>query len=211
LTPALLFGACSSAHSNGAAATPTTGAPTTTTVASSKDVVPVDGKGAKAVALPASLVFPVIVHAQYSGPGSFIVKGRSSDADTTLVTSRGAYDGTFPVGFVDTRGAPTSSLEIQAVGTWHLDIASATLAPHLNAGVRGSGDAVLYYNGPKARLRVTHDESTPLLIRTFGNSLQRFARGSERVDTTIDLPAGPLFIAVSALGGWSLAPVKAKS
>jgi hypothetical protein len=122
----------------------------------------------------------------------------------------GQYDGTFPVGFVDTRGQPTTALDIQAEGPWHLDIAPAALAPRLTNGVSGSGDAVLTYSGPKARFRVRHTAKEPFVLRTFGASELQFARVGETVDSLVTLPKGPVFVAVTSPKTWSMTPEKAK-
>src|SRR5947208_12400935 len=148
---ALTVGACSSSHPAARPPAPTT--TSTSTVASSRPVVAIDGVGAKVVPLPSSLSPPEIVHARFSGDGTFVVNRQvASGTDSgILAVSNGQYDGTFPVGFVDPRNAPTTALDIEANGPWHLDIAPAALAPRLTTGVSGSGDAVLAYNGPRRR------------------------------------------------------------
>jgi hypothetical protein len=149
----------------------------------------------------------LIVHASYPGSGNFVVKSRAADGtDTAIVAiARGGYEGTFPVGFVDQRGAHTTALDVEGDGPWHLDIASASLAPRLTNGIRGDGDAVLLYQGPKARFRVTHAAAAAFLLRTYGRSNLTFTRGSGRVDGIVELGAGPLFIAVTTVGPWSIA------
>lgn len=200
------IGACSSSHADGAS-TPTTTLPTTTTTtANVKGVVSIDGQDSKTVLLPPSLSLPEIVHARYDGTGKFVVSGVAADASRVIVTSNGAYEGTFPVGFVDTKGAPTLALLVQAEGPWHFDFASAAMAPRLpDAGVGGLGDAVLSYAGPKARYRVTHALNTPVVVSVFANTLQTCGR-ARLVDSAITLPAGPLFVVVTAGGRWSIAP-----
>jgi len=64
---------------------------------------------------------------------------------------------------------------------------------------------VLAYEGPKARYRVRHTAKTPFVLRTFGASELRFARPGETVDATVDLPAGPVFVAVTSAKTWSIA------
>jgi hypothetical protein len=149
----------------------------------------------------------VIVHASYTGNGNFVVKSRAADGiDTAIVAvAHGVYEGTFPVGFVDQRGAPPTALNVQGDGPWHLDIASARLAPRLTRGIRGDGDAVLLYQGPKARFRVTHGAANAFVLRTYGSSNLTFTRGSGRVDGIVELGTGPLFVAVTTVGPWSIA------
>jgi len=201
---ALIIGACSSSQS--ATPPPASSTTTSTSVADARPVVGIDGNGPKVVALPSTLSLPEIVHARYSGSGNFVVKSRSANGTDTgiLAVANGQYDGTFPVGFVDARGAPTTALDIEASGPWHLDIAPAALAPRLNAGVSGSGDAVLAYDGPRARFRVRHAAKMPFVLRTFGATDLRFARVGESIDTPVDIPAGPLFVAVTSPGIWSI-------
>jgi hypothetical protein len=196
--------ACSSSHTDNAAATPTTS--TTTTVANIPGVVGVDGVGSKTVLLPPSLSLPEIVHAHYDGPGKFVVSSVAADGSRVLVSANDAYEGTFPVGFVEGKNAPTAALLVQAQGPWHFDFASAQMAPRLPAsGVGGLGDAVLSYKGPKARFSVTHALNTPIVLSVFANTLQTCGR-ARLVNSTITLPAGPLFVVVTAGGRWSIAP-----
>jgi hypothetical protein len=165
------------------------------------------------VTLPAGISLPEIVHARYNGPGTFVVKSRTADGidSAVLVASNGNYDATFPVGFVDPRCSPTAALDIVATGAWHLDIASAERAPHFTTGLRGIGDAVLAYCGPAIRAHIKHDTKSSFVLRTFGSAEMQFARGAELTDTTVEIPAGPLFIAVTTTGAWSIAPVGSTS
>lgn len=174
--------------------------------------VPVDGKGAQIVTLPPGVSLPAIVHANYAGTGTFVVKSRTADAveNGVLAVSNGPYDGTFPVGFVDPRCAPTAALDVVAAGAWHLDIARANRAPHLLTGLRGVGDAVLAYCGDGMRAHITHAAKSPFLLRTFGTAEMQFTRGAEVTDATIEIPRGPLFIAVTTMGTWSIAPLNQK-
>src|SRR5262249_42660915 len=134
------------------------------------------------------------------------VKGRSAKGTDTgvLALSNGSYDGTFPVGFVDPRGAPTTALDISASGPWHLDVAPAALAPRLTTGLSGTRDAVLAYDGLAARFRVRHGGRMPFVLRTFGATDRRFATVGDSVDEPVDIPAGPLFVAVASPGVWSI-------
>jgi hypothetical protein len=197
--------ACSSSRTdNASAVTPTTS--TTTTVANIKGVVSVDGDGSKTVELPATISLPEIVHARYDGPGPFVVSSVAADATRVVASSNGAYEGTFPIGFVETKNAPTAALMVQAQGPWHFDFASAQMAPRLpQTGVGGLGDAVLSYSGPKGRFRVTHALNTPIVLSVFANTLQTFGR-AQLVNSTVDLPAGPVFVVITAGGRWSIAP-----
>ncbi len=159
--------------------------------------------------LPANVELPLIVHASYSGGGNFVVNSRTADGvDTGVVAnSLRTYEGTFPIGFVDPKNAPTAALHVVADGPWHLDIAPAALAPRLESGgVRGDGDAVLVYPGPKARFHVTHTGDSSFVLRTYGNANLTFARAAGGADGVVTFAAGPLFIAVTTVGVWSIAP-----
>jgi hypothetical protein len=173
-------------------------------------VVGIDGDGAKVVRLPRSVALPAIVHASYTGTGNFIVKSRTARGlDTAvLANARGAYEGTFPVplGFVDPKGMPTAALDVAADGPWHLDVAPANFAPALTTGFRGNGDAVLAYRGPAASFHVTYSGASSFLLRTYGRTDSVFAQVSGGSDDIVKLPAGPLFVAVTTVGGWTIAP-----
>ncbi len=168
-----------------------------------------DGKGEQVVQLPHDVALPAIVYAHYSGRGTFGVDSQPADGvdRIVLVASKGAYEGTFPVGFVDEKCAPTTALHVEAGGPWHLDIANASLAPRLEkTGIAGFGDAVLAYRGPKARFRVTHSGDSSFVLRTYGSSTLTFTRGRGAANGIVTLAAGPLFVAVTTVGDWSIAP-----
>ena len=191
--------------------------PTTpTTRPTSNRVVKVNGTGEQTVQLPRDVALPAIVHARYIGPGTFAVDSRPADGVDRVVVAvaKGAYEGTFPVGFVDEKCAPTTALHVEANGPWHLDIASASLAPHLDCpvsdsscstiGIRGKGDAVLAYGGPAAQFHITHSDNSSFVLRTYGTSNLTFTRGPGRAAGDVSLAAGPLFLAVTAVGDWSI-------
>jgi hypothetical protein len=171
-------------------------------------VTAVDGNGPATVALPPTAGPTAIVHAQYDGDSTFGVSSVNAQDEhiAVLAQSRGSYDGTFPVGFVEQRGNPTAALEIEATGPWHLDIASATLAPELTgAGVSGHGDAVLAYKGAKVGAHVISPGTSGFSISTFANGNTTMVAGAVGpYDGRITLPAGPALISVTAAGDWSM-------
>ncbi len=199
--------AASDETSTTSACTPPT---TATNATTSNQVVPVDGTGEQTVPIPRDVALPAIVYARYTGRGTFAVNSQPADGvdRVVLVASKGAYDGTFPVGFVDEKCAPTTALHVEASGPWHLDIANASLAPRLKkTGIAGVGDAVLAYRGRKARFRVSHSGSSSFVLRTYGSSNLTFTRGRGAANGIVTLAAGPLFVAVTTVGDWSIAPV----
>ena len=211
----LLAGACSSSEPapDAAPATTTTAiAPvTTTTAAAVPGVVPVDGTGDHVVVIPPSVGLPAIVHAEYEGAGSFVVKGvDGSGRDTTvLAASLGGYNGTFPVGFVDAKVPnPNVGLHVITTGPWHLDMAPARLAPPLGRGRSGTGDAVLSYVGPAATMQLVHDQRTRFVVGIYGQeNLTLLADQVGPYRGRAALPAGPVFIVVSTTGEWSISLV----
>ncbi len=169
-------------------------------------VVAFDRSGNALIPMPARVSLPAIVHARFTGSGSFRVSAVSGSATAvTLAAALHSYDGTFPVGFTDLTGAPTTALRIDATGNWHLDIAPATLAPRLQGGVSGFGDAVLAYTGPAARLHVHQTRGARFVVREFGtNGLAQLATARGTYDAVVALHAGPSFIAVTSTAGWSI-------
>ncbi len=183
-------------------AAPTSGAPDTT-------VVPVDGSGERNVGLPANLSLPLIVHAHRAGSGTFVVRGiDASGKDTQVLASAlGAYDGTFAVGFVDDCALPTVGLKVESTGRWHLDIADARLAHGYGAGVAGKGDSVLSYLGKATKARVTYAGHARFNVTTYGaDGPKLLARATGAYRGAVLLPRGPIFIAVTADGAWTIAP-----
>lgn len=207
--------ACSGSGSGGLAVSTPTSAPCSTSRAAPPSappvttVVPVDGSGERNVGLPANLSLPLIVHAHRQGSGTFVVRGiDASGKDTQVLASAlGAYDGTFAVGFVDDCALPTVGLKVESTGRWHLDIADARLAHGYGAGVAGKGDSVLTYVGSAANARVTYTGRARFNVTTYGsNGPKLLARSTGAYRGTVSLPRGPIFIAVTADGAWTIRP-----
>jgi len=207
---AMMAAACSSSRSSNAVAPSTTSSivitPTssTTSPAQGAGVVPIDGRGDRLVDVPVGVALPAIVHARYTGPGGLTIesvyaRGRA----IPIVTSPGAYDGTFPLGFI----APVTGMHVKAAGPWHLDVANASLAPEFSTGIAGHGDAVLTYTGAKADKLVTHSGRSRFILRIYSNEGPHVLVDdtAPRTEKTT-LPAGPAFVSVTAPGPWSIAP-----
>jgi hypothetical protein len=178
----------------------------TTSVTNEKDYVTIKGSGSLTVPLPARVPLPAIVHAQHSGTNSFVVSGVDSSGQRTLVlaASRGAYNGTFAVGFVEP-GNPTAELRIDTVGPWRLDIGSASIAPALGTGRQGVGDTVLSYDGPAVTAHLTFRPKSRLVINEYENGgFVPLVDTTGPYDGPISLLPGPLFIAVTTTGKWSI-------
>jgi hypothetical protein len=184
----------------------------TTPGAPARTFVPVDASGDRNVGLPPNLSLPVIVHAHRDGSGSFVVRGVDAAGKDTqvLATALGAYDGTFAVGFVDACAIPTVGLHVESTGRWHLDIADARLAPafHLLTGVAGKGDSVLSYVGSAHKARLTFTAAHGRFdVTTYGaDGPKLLARSNGAYHGTVLLPGGPIFIAVTASGAWTMGP-----
>jgi hypothetical protein len=209
-----LIAATACSGSGGPAASTPTSAPCSTGAgptsgAPDKTVVPVDGSGDRNVGLPADLTPPLIVHAHRDGTGTFVVRGIDvSGKDTQVLASAlGAYDGTFAVGFVDDCATPTVGLHVESTGRWHLDIADARLAHGYDTGVAGKGDSVLSYLGTATKARVTYAGHARFNVTTYGaDGPKLLARSTGAYRGTVSLPRGPIFIAVTADGAWTIEP-----
>jgi len=171
-------------------------------------VTSVEGNGNATIPLPPAVSLPAIVHAQYGGHAKFVVTNVDGFGKylSILAQSVGAYDGTFPLGFVDQHNDPTGGLTVATTGPWHLDIAGAGLAPALPAGgISGRGDAVLSYTGPSARAQVSYPGTSTFTIETFaGGTVNVLASAVGPYHRSIALPAGPAFVSVTARGNWSI-------
>jgi len=209
LLAAVMVGACSSDGGDGTSAPTTTSTvpvTSTTSAAQAAGVVPIDGTGDQRVTVPASINGPAIVHARYDGSGVFTVAGLDArDTRTqTLVASKGGYEGTFPVGF-----DASVAMQIHAVGAWHLDIGSATLAPRIAGGTSGTGDVVFSYTGPAKKVNVRHQSASRFVLRVYANAaIVVLVDQSAPLSTQATLPAGPASVWVSTTGPWSIIPVK---
>jgi hypothetical protein len=173
-----------------------------------RTVTAVDGDGPATFAIPAAVGVPAIVHAQYDGAASFVVTALDARGEQigVLASSLGAYDGTFPVGFVEASAFPTAQLHVETTGRWHLDLADPALAPELTApGVSGTGDAVLAYTGPPRTARFSFAGSAPFRVDTYSRGqVTIVARAVGPHEGDIALPAGPAFVSVTAGGDWSI-------
>lgn len=182
-------------------------ASTSTIVSNANGVVTIKGRGSRAVALPAAVPLPAIVHAEHAGKSSFAISGLDATGRRTsvLATSLGTYDGTFPVGFVGQRGDPVVALRVSTRGTWQIDVGSALLAPQLGAGRSGVGDTVLAYDGPGATAHLTYGGRARLVVNMYDNGgLIPLVATTGPYDGPISLVAGPAFISVTTTGNWSM-------
>jgi len=182
-------------------------APSSTSVSTMNGVVTIRGRGDRTVPLPPSVPLPAIVHAHHDGTDNFAVLGVDSRGQRTavLASSLGYYDGTFPLGFVEAAGDPTTSLRIVTTGPWRIDIGPAGLAPRLGRGVQGVGDAVLSYAGSGATVHLTYRGRAKLLVNVYDHGrVIALVDTKGPFDGPISLPAGPALIAVTTRGKWSM-------
>jgi hypothetical protein len=171
-----------------------------------KNFVTIKGSGTWTVPLPAGVALPAIVHAHHDGTNSFVVTGVDALGRRTSVfaSARRAYEGTFAVGFVDV-GNPTTQLRVDTRGPWRLDVASAALAPPLGSGREGVGDAVLSYVGPAVTAHLAFRSDAKLVVNEYENGgVVPLADTKGPYDGPISLLQGPLFIAVTTTGKWSI-------
>ena len=124
---------------------------------------------------------------------------------SVLASSRRAYDGTFAVGFVEVANNPTRRLLIVTRGPWQIDIGPAALATPLAGGKQGVGDTVLSYRGPAATAHLVYRDTSRLVVNLWENGgLVPLVDTKGPYDGPISLLAGPLFIAVTTPGKWSM-------
>ena len=175
----------------------------------STKVVPITGTGDQTVGLPGDIPLPLLVHARHDGADAFVVNGVDASGKATQVfaTALGPYDATFAVGFVDACAAPTSALHIATKSKWRLDIANAGLAPRYDnaKGVAGKGDAVLSYVGAGTKVRITYSGTARFDVTTYGNKgPELLAHSVGAFQNTVTLPHGPVFVAITAQGAWTI-------
>jgi hypothetical protein len=173
----------------------------------SQYVVTIKGNGTLSVPIPGRVPLPAIVHAHHDGKTSFVVSGIDSFGSRTsvLASSRGAYDGTFAVGFVEAANNPTKRLLISTRGPWQIDIGQAALATPLAGAQQGVGDTVLDYRGPAATAHLVFRDPSKLVVNVYENGgLVPLVDTKGPYDGPISLLAGPLFIAVTTHGKWSM-------
>ena len=208
----LLAGACSDSvdpDASGPTTTPCTATTPSLPATPSTKVEPITGTGDQTVGLPGDIPLPLLVHARHDGPDAFVVNGVDAAGKATQVfaTALGKYDGTFAVGFVDACASTTTALHVATKSAWRLDIANAGVAPRYDnaKGVAGTGDAVLSYVGPGARVRITYAGPARFDATTFGTKGPGvLAHSVGPFAVTVTLVPGPVFLAITAQGKWTI-------
>ena len=141
------------------------------------------------------------------GDGLFSVFGIDAKGQRNgfVITSTEAYEG---VRVLDvTRLAPTASLEIEAAGSWVVQIRSARAARGFSGSFAGAGDQVLRYTGGAGVAAIRGGQPMKPFV-VFTRDDRGFPRPLVATVGAFDgekpMPRGPVLVEVQATGRWSI-------
>lgn len=139
--------------------------------------------------------------------GVWTLDGANSESEL-LANVIGSYSGVAAFG-VDTYSSSARKLQVESDGPWTLVVKPLSTAPKFSGSVSGGSDAVLWYTGPAANLRLTHngegyfgvwadypDGYSDLLANEIG-----------AYSGTRAVRSGPALITLNSDGPWSIARV----
>jgi hypothetical protein len=120
----------------------------------------------------------------------------------TLVDAPAPYTG---MRVLDSSGQESNRLVVRAPGSWTVTLRPPAAAPLLAQVVGGQGDLVYRYPGPATHLAVSNSGTGPVVVESIGAGPTQVlvTLGGGR-KATVALPSGPLLVAVSGAGPWSL-------
>ena len=157
------------------------------------------------IVLPTTATAGVVTFTS-QGSGPFIVRQRDTgraNLGEPLVEVHGRYGGQVAYG-LEHLGS-VASLRITASGPWTARIEPIADARALTGATSGTGDTVLRYDGPAARLAVAQSEGTRLVVTQFDAAGSRtLLTASAPVEATVDVAAGPSILTVRADGAWRI-------
>jgi hypothetical protein len=115
-----------------------------------------------------------------------------------VVNTIGSYSGTV----LDGLGA--SSLEINADGNWTIETRQITDVQHFAATISGTGDAVVFYEGPTTAATLSNDGASNFAVWAHtGADSDLVVNEIGPYSGTVRLP-GPALLAITAEGAWAI-------
>lgn len=103
--------------------------------------------------------------------------------------------------------ANTAALEITADGAWRVELNPAMSARRFDGEIAGAGDDVVIYGGDAQIMALTHDGESNFAIWRYGaTDTDLLVNEIGPWTGTVPMPAGPGVLAITADGGWAIAP-----
>ena len=180
---------------------------TSTAHASPKDygsfaVLELTGSGDDVLKIPKG-ARAAIVKATHKGTRYFVVEtlNRKNLVTGRLVSTVGKYKGTTM--YVQPQ-AP-AKLKITADGAWTIRISPVSSAKRAKTSNKGTGDAVLFYDGAPAEWRFKHKGSSGFAVRYINPSgTDLLIDTSGKYSGVVPTTAGPGYFAITAGGKWTM-------
>lgn len=150
---------------------------------------------------------PAVATISHGGSSNFAVFTLDSNFSQTdlLVNEIGNYAGTVAIDFQD---SGTAGLEITADGPWRIELKSLLLVRTESGAFTGTGDDVVFYDGPSGPVAVTHDGASNFALFFYGGNSGPSLMVNEigPYTGTVAVRDAPGFIVVTADGNWSVTP-----
>lgn len=187
-----------------AASTP----PSTAPVAQPKPL-PTDqvfsGRGAKVVKLSLAEDYLHIAKISHTGRSNFSIWSIDATGERLdlLVNEIGNYAGVRPL---DLSEAP-AALQIEADGSWRIEIQVAQKAPHWTGAASGKGSAVLLIPGGTQGITVvkaTHSGRSNFVIWVYGEDSDLLVNEIGKYTGEVLVPPGMVLIEIEADGAWTI-------
>lgn len=186
--------------------TTTTEAPTTTTTTVPEPVI-YEGSGTQVLEIelpdPSQAYIATISH---QGSRNFAVWELDEGLEQVdlRVNEIGAYEGTVLVNL--TEGVTTTALEIEADGTWRVEIKDPSTAPAFGDRIEGTGDDVVIYTGDTQVMALAHQGDSNFVIRLYGEDGDTELLANEVGVYEATVPMRPGVLEITANGPWSIGP-----
>lgn len=172
------------------------------------DPIRLNGRGDDVVRLAKPNV-PAIVRLVHQGSSNFVVINYDDNGNRIhlLVNEIGSYAGIRPLDFSD--GEQTSRLEIQADGSWTVEVKPLSAAQRVSVpttSLGGSGDTVLLLTGSSPdTATISHNGSSNFVVMAYGSSRRLLVNEIGRYNGTVVVPRGTAVLEVIADGDWQMA------
>ncbi len=152
---------------------------------------------------------PAVLHARYGGDSKFVVSSFNAAGQKidVLVDTAGVYDGFRPLDFLGSEH--TTRIEVKAEGAWHLELMPIQEVPNFEipSRVQKSGDFVFSISGATPdTLRAENSARADFIVQGYSKNGRRDLLVNQRAPYTgtVLLPSDTAFIAVQAVGDWTI-------
>ncbi|MGB1252023.1 MAG: hypothetical protein ACPG8W_15505, partial [Candidatus Promineifilaceae bacterium] len=144
---------------------------------------------------------PMIAIIKHTGSSNIIVTAWDGDRRQGLVNEIGNYNGTVALDF---DGQHTDEIEVQADGSWTINIQSISSAPAIYGSKSGTGDAVLIVGSLSSPVDVSHTGDSNFIVTVWGNSRSGMVNEIGDYNGTVRLPGSAIVLEIIADGRWSI-------